>query len=142
MTTSSRPIDPIYDASHVPDLDHDRDLGAPGDYPFTRGVHSTGYRGKLWTMRMFAGFGSAEETNERFKTLLTQGNKGLSVAFDMATLYGYDSDAPEALGEFGVPAVADDDPNVGEFHDTGSSIEDGDHAQQQPDRVGVEDDSD
>ncbi|MCH8815455.1 MAG: methylmalonyl-CoA mutase, partial [Chloroflexi bacterium] len=101
MTTSSRPIDPVYDASHVPDLDHDRDLGAPGDYPFTRGVHSTGYRGKLWTMRMFAGFGSAEETNERFKTLLAQGNKGLSVAFDMATLYGYDSDAPEAIGEFG-----------------------------------------
>jgi methylmalonyl-CoA mutase N-terminal domain/subunit len=100
-TTSSRPIEPVYDASNIPDLDYDRDLGAPGDYPFTRGVHSTGYRGKLWTMRMFAGFGSAEETNERFKTLLAQGNNGLSVAFDMATLYGYDSDAPEALGEFG-----------------------------------------
>ena len=100
-TTSSRPIEPVYDASHIPDLDYDRDLAAPGDYPFTRGVHSTGYRGKLWTMRMFAGFGSAEETNERFKTLLAQGNNGLSVAFDMATLYGYDSDAPEALGEFG-----------------------------------------
>jgi methylmalonyl-CoA mutase N-terminal domain/subunit len=100
MTTSSRPIEPVYGP---PDAtpDYARELGAPGQYPFTRGVHATGYRGKPWTMRMFAGFGSVEETNERFRYLLSQGNTGLSIAFDMATLYGYDSDAPEAAGEFG-----------------------------------------
>ena len=75
-------------------------------YPYTRGVHATLYRGKLWTMRMFAGFGTAEETNARFSFLLEQGQTGLSVAFDMPTLYGYDSDAPEALGEFGKCGVA------------------------------------
>ncbi|NOZ72065.1 MAG: methylmalonyl-CoA mutase family protein, partial [Chloroflexi bacterium] len=83
-----------------------RDLGMPGEFPYTRGVHSTMYRGKLWTMRMFAGFGTAEETNQRYKYLLSQGNMGLSVAFDMPTLYGYDTDAPEALGEFGKCGVA------------------------------------
>lgn len=98
MTTSGRPIERIYDANSV--TGHP-EIEAPGSFPFTRGVHPTGYRGKLWTMRMFAGFGSVEETNERFKTLLAQGNSGLSIAFDMATLYGYDTDAPEALGEFG-----------------------------------------
>jgi methylmalonyl-CoA mutase N-terminal domain/subunit len=87
-------------------LDYDRDLGSPGAFPFTRGIHPTGYRGKRWTMRMFAGFGSAEETNERFKYLLEHGNTGLSVAFDMPTLYGYDTDAPEAAGEFGKCGVA------------------------------------
>jgi methylmalonyl-CoA mutase N-terminal domain/subunit len=101
MTTSGRPIQRLYDASSIAKTDPERDIGVPGSFPFTRGVHPTGYRGKLWTMRMFAGFGSAEETNERFKTLLAQGNSGLSVAFDMATLYGYDTDAPEAIGEFG-----------------------------------------
>jgi methylmalonyl-CoA mutase N-terminal domain len=95
MTTSSVPIERVYE----PDAGHD--TSSPGEYPFTRGVHKTGYRGKPWTMRMFAGFGSAEETNARFRYLLSQGNSGLSIAFDMATLYGYDTDAPEALGEFG-----------------------------------------
>ena len=81
-------------------------LGFPGEWPYTRGVHATGYRGRLWTMRMFAGFGSAEETNERFKYLLAHGNDGLSVAFDMPTLYGYDTDDPQAEGEFGTCGVA------------------------------------
>jgi methylmalonyl-CoA mutase N-terminal domain/subunit len=81
-------------------------INFPGQYPFTRGVHATGYRGKLWTMRMFAGFGTAEETNARFKYLLEQGQTGLSIAFDMPTLYGYDTDAPQALGEFGKCGVA------------------------------------
>ena len=81
-----------------PDLDYERDLGLPGQYPYTRGVQPTGYRGKLWTMRMFAGFGTAEETNARFKYLLAQGQTGLSIAFDLPTLYGYDTDAPEADG--------------------------------------------
>ena len=101
MTTSGRPIRRVYGPPDVATLDYDQDLGAPGDYPYTRGVHPTGYRGKPWTMRMFAGFGSAEETNSRFKYLLSQGNRGLSIAFDLPTLYGYDTDAPEALGEFG-----------------------------------------
>ena len=101
MTTSGRPIRRIYDPSDVAGLDYEQDLGAPGDYPYTRGVHATGYRGKPWTMRMFAGFGSAEETNARFKYLLSQGNRGLSIAFDLPTLYGYDTGAPEAYGEFG-----------------------------------------
>ncbi|MCP4519387.1 MAG: methylmalonyl-CoA mutase, partial [Delftia sp.] len=82
------------------------DLGFPGVYPFTRGVHSTMHRGRLWTMRMFAGFGSARETNARFKYLLEQGQTGLSTAFDLPTLYGYDTGAPEALGEFGKCGVA------------------------------------
>jgi methylmalonyl-CoA mutase N-terminal domain/subunit len=82
------------------------EIGLPGEYPFTRGVHATGHRGKLWTMRMFAGFGSAEETNARFRYLLAQGQTGLSIAFDMPTLYGYDTDAPEAEGEFGRCGVA------------------------------------
>jgi methylmalonyl-CoA mutase N-terminal domain/subunit len=90
----------------VADLDYLDDLGYPGEYPYTRSVHSTLYRGKPWTMRMFAGFGTAEETNERYKYLLKQGNMGLSVAFDLATLMGYDTDAPEAIGEFGKCGVA------------------------------------
>ncbi|OQY82823.1 MAG: methylmalonyl-CoA mutase [Anaerolineae bacterium UTCFX3] len=88
------------------DLDYASDLGLPGGYPFTRGVHPTLHRGKLWTMRMFAGFGTAEETNLRFKYLLDQGQTGLSIAFDLATLMGYDTDQPEALGEFGKCGVA------------------------------------
>lgn len=80
----------------------------PGHYPFTRGIHATGYQGKLWTMRMFAGFGTAEQTNERFRFLLSQGQTGLSTAFDMPTLMGYDSDAPLARGEVGVGGVAID----------------------------------
>jgi methylmalonyl-CoA mutase, N-terminal domain len=106
MTTSSEPIERLYTPLDVADLDYVADLGNPGEYPFTRGVHSTLYRGKPWTMRMFAGFGSAEETNARYKYLLSQGNMGLSVAFDLPTLMGYDTDAPEALGEFGKCGVA------------------------------------
>ncbi|MGH7690485.1 MAG: methylmalonyl-CoA mutase family protein, partial [Gemmatimonadaceae bacterium] len=82
------------------------DLGVPGAFPYTRGVHPTGYRGKLWTMRQFAGFGSAEDTNERFKFLLDHGQTGLSTAFDFPTLMGYDSDHPRSLGEVGKTGVA------------------------------------
>jgi methylmalonyl-CoA mutase N-terminal domain/subunit len=106
MTTSSEPIERLYTPLDVADLDYERDLGFPGEYPYTRGVHSTMHRGRLWTMRMFAGFGTAEETNERYKYLLQHGETGLSVAFDMPTLYGYDADAPEAVGEFGKCGVA------------------------------------
>ncbi|MGD8625062.1 MAG: methylmalonyl-CoA mutase family protein, partial [Anaerolineae bacterium] len=106
MTTSSAPVDRLYTPLDVADLDYERDLGFPGEYPFTRGVHATMHRGRLWTMRMFAGFGTAEETNARYKYLLEHGETGLSVAFDMPTLYGYDTDAPEALGEFGKCGVA------------------------------------
>ncbi len=106
VTTSSEPIHRLYSPLDVENLDYAADLGLPGEYPFTRGVHPTLHRGKLWTMRMFAGFGSAEETNRRFKYLLEQGQTGLSVAFDLPTLMGYDADAPEALGEFGKCGVA------------------------------------
>ncbi len=106
MTTSSRPVNRLYTPLDIAEMDYLRDLGMPGEYPYTRGVHSTMYRGRLWTMRMFAGFGTAEETNQRFKYLLEQGQTGLSVAFDMPTLYGYDTDAPEAIGEFGKCGVA------------------------------------
>ncbi|MBL8160774.1 MAG: methylmalonyl-CoA mutase family protein [Anaerolineae bacterium] len=106
LTQSSVPIERLYTPLDIAELDYLRDLGFPGEYPFTRGVHATGHRGKLWTMRMFAGFGTAEETNARYKYLLEQGNMGLSVAFDLATLMGYDTDAPEALGEFGKCGVA------------------------------------
>jgi methylmalonyl-CoA mutase N-terminal domain/subunit len=100
-TTSGRPIQPLYDLTDVAAIDYERDVGWPGEYPFTRGVHSSGYRGRLWTMRMFAGFGSVEETNARLKYLLEQGQTGLSIALDLPTLMGYDADAPEAAGEFG-----------------------------------------
>jgi methylmalonyl-CoA mutase N-terminal domain/subunit len=106
MTTSGRPIERLYTPLDIPDFDYMGDLGFPGEYPYTRGVHATGNRGKLWTMRMFAGFGTAEETNARYKYLLGQGNMGLSVAFDLPTLMGYDTDSPEALGEFGKCGVA------------------------------------
>ena len=84
----------------------DDDLAMPGDPPFTRGIHPTGYRGRLWTMRMFAGFGTAEDTNQRFKKLIDAGGTGLSIAYDMPTLYGYDHDEPRAEGEFGTCGVA------------------------------------
>jgi methylmalonyl-CoA mutase, N-terminal domain len=96
---------------HTPDtaeIDYERDLGYPGVYPFTRGVYPSMYRGKLWTMRQFAGFGTAEETNERFRYLLDHGQTGLSTAFDMPTLMGYDSDHPRSLGEVGREGVAID----------------------------------
>ena len=89
------------------------DLGMPGEYPFTRGVQPTMYRGKLWTMRMFAGFGTPEQTNERFKYLLAEGQTGLSTAFDFPTLMGYDSDSPRALGEVGVWSCGGHPPRHG-----------------------------
>jgi methylmalonyl-CoA mutase N-terminal domain/subunit len=106
ITTSGKPVERLYTPLDLPDFDYMGDLGFPGEYPYTRGIHATGHRGKLWTMRMFAGFGTAEETNARFKFLLDQGNMGLSVAFDLPTLMGYDTDAPEAIGEFGKCGVA------------------------------------
>jgi methylmalonyl-CoA mutase N-terminal domain/subunit len=106
ITTSGRPVRRVYEPVDVNDLEYERDLAGPGQYPYTRGVHASGYRGRLWTTRMFAGFGSAEETNARFRYLLSQGNSGLSIAFDLPTLYGYDTDAPEAYGEFGKCGVA------------------------------------
>ena len=108
ITTSSEEVNRLYTPLDVADLDYARDLGFPGEYPFTRGVHASGHRGRLWTMRMFAGFGSAEESNARYKYLLDakRGSGGLSIAFDLATLMGYDTDAPEALGEFGKCGVA------------------------------------
>lgn len=106
ITQSSVPINRLYTPLDISDMDYNNDLGNPGEFPFTRGIHATGYRGRLWTMRMFAGFGTAEETNERYKYLIDQGNMGLSVAFDLPTLMGYDTDAPEAIGEFGKCGVA------------------------------------
>ncbi|MEJ5240336.1 MAG: methylmalonyl-CoA mutase family protein [Anaerolineales bacterium] len=106
ITTSSEPINRLYTPLDIAEMDYLRDLGLPGEYPFTRGIHPTMHRGRLWTMRMFAGFGTAEETNQRFKYLLEQGQTGLSIAFDLPTLMGYDTDAPEALGEFGKCGVA------------------------------------
>ncbi len=106
MTTSSAPVNRLYTPLDVAELDYERDLGFPGEYPCTRGVHATMHRGRLWTMRMFAGFGTAEETNTRYKYLLDHGETGLSVAFDMPTLYGYDTDDPQAQGEFGRCGVA------------------------------------
>jgi len=106
VTTSGEPVQRLYTPVDTSEQDYARDLGFPGQYPFTRGVHPTMYRGRLWTMRMFAGFGSAEETNARYKYLLTHGETGLSVAFDFPTLYGYDTDHPLAEGEFGKCGVA------------------------------------
>jgi len=106
MTTSSEDIDRLYTPVSVAGMDYMSDLGLPGEYPYTRGIHPTMYRGRPWTQRMFAGFGTAEETNERFKYLLEKGQTGLSVAFDLPTLMGYDTDDPEALGEFGKCGVA------------------------------------
>jgi len=106
ITTSGVPVERLYTPMDLQDMDYLRDLGFPGEYPFARGVQATMYRGKLWTMRMFAGFGTAEETNARFKYLLGHGETGLSVAFDMPTLYGYDTDDAEAEGEFGKCGVA------------------------------------
>ena len=106
VTASSTSIERLYTPSWASPDDYLQQINLPGQYPYTRGIHATGYRGKLWTMRMFAGFGTAEETNRRFKYLLAEGQTGLSIAFDLPTLYGYDTDAPEALGEFGKCGVA------------------------------------
>src|SRR3989441_4072542 len=100
-TISGRPIDRLYTSDDLNGIDYARDIANPGEYPYTRGIHPTGYRGKLWTMRQFAGFGTPEETNERYKTLLKAGGTGLSVAFDLPTLMGRDPDHELSLGETG-----------------------------------------
>jgi methylmalonyl-CoA mutase, N-terminal domain len=105
-TLSGAPLAPIYGPDDLAGLEPGRDLGYPGQFPFTRGVHPTMYRGRLWTMRQFAGFGSAKQTNERFKFLLEHGQTGLSTAFDFPTLMGYDSDHERSLGEVGQVGVA------------------------------------
>jgi len=107
-TVSGMEVPQLVTPEQVAELDPVADLGVPGEFPYVRGVHPTGYRGKLWTMRQFAGFGSAADTNERFKFLLASGQTGLSVAFDLPTLYGYDSDHPMAAGEVGKCGVAID----------------------------------
>jgi methylmalonyl-CoA mutase N-terminal domain/subunit len=106
-TISGLPVEPVY-TPDTTEVDPDRDLGLPGEYPFTRGVYPSMYRGRLWTMRQFAGFGAAEETNARFRYLLEHGQTGLSTAFDMPTLMGYDSDHARSLGEVGREGVAID----------------------------------
>jgi methylmalonyl-CoA mutase, N-terminal domain len=100
-TISGRPIERLYTADDLHGLDPARDIAAPGEFPYVRGIHPTGYRGKLWTMRQFAGFGTPEETNARYKTLLRAGGTGLSVAFDLPTLMGRDPDHELSLGEVG-----------------------------------------
>jgi methylmalonyl-CoA mutase N-terminal domain/subunit len=106
ITASSEEVNRLYTPLDLPDFDYQGDLSFPGEYPFTRGVHATGHRGRLWTMRQFAGFGSAEESNARYKYLLEHGSGGLSIAFDLPTLMGFDTDASEAEGEFGKCGVA------------------------------------
>jgi methylmalonyl-CoA mutase, N-terminal domain len=107
-TISGMEVNPLSAPDDVAGLDFNRDLAFPGQFPYTRGIHPTGYRGKLWTMRQFAGFGTARQTNERFHYLMSQGQMGLSTAFHLPTLYGYDSDHPYAAGEVGKCGVAVD----------------------------------
>ncbi|MDX6521431.1 MAG: methylmalonyl-CoA mutase, N-terminal domain, partial [Gaiellales bacterium] len=106
-TISGIPYAPVYTPETSP-IDYQRDLGDPGQFPYTRGIHASMYRGKLWTMRQFAGFGTASETNARFKFLISQGTTGLSTAFDFPTLQGYDSDHEFSQGEVGKVGVAID----------------------------------
>ncbi|WP_035242926.1 acyl-CoA mutase large subunit family protein [Desulfitobacterium hafniense] len=108
MTVSSAPIAPLYSPDNTPEIDFEKDINYPGAYPYTRGVRTNMYRGRLWTMRQFAGFATAVESNQRYKFLLSQGQTGLSVAFDMPTIMGYDSDHPRAYGEVGRVGVAID----------------------------------
>ena len=107
-TGSGQAVDRLYTPAEIAALDYQHDLGFPGEFPYTRGVYPTMYRGRLWTMRQYAGFGTARETNERFKYLLSQGQTGLSVAFDLCTQIGYDSDHPMSRGEVGKVGVAID----------------------------------
>src|SRR6056297_4057980 len=106
--TGGQEVDPLYTPADVPDHDYREDLGFPGEEPYTRGVYSTMHRGRLWTMRQYAGMGTASETNERFQYLIDQGSSGLSMAFDLPTQIGYDSDAAMAAGEVGKAGVAID----------------------------------
>src|SRR3954453_9994432 len=107
-TISGEEVEPLYTAEDLPDP---AEIGLPGEYPFTRGVYPSMYRGRLWTMRQFAGFGTAEETNRRFRYLLDHGQTGLSTAFDMPSLMGHDSDHARSLGEAGRGGVAIDTPD-------------------------------
>jgi methylmalonyl-CoA mutase N-terminal domain/subunit len=106
QTVSLEEINRLYDPSDTEKVDFDRDISTPGQFPYTRGIHATGYRGRLWTMRQFAGFGTPEETNGRFKYLLKEGQTGLSVAYDLPALMGYDADSPLSEGEVGKCGVA------------------------------------
>ena len=105
-TVSGRPVERVYGPESVESISHEADVGPPGEFPYTRGIHSTMYRGRLWTMRQFSGFGTAADTNQRYKFLLEKGQTGLSVAFDMPTLMGLDSDHPRSSGEVGRCGVA------------------------------------
>src|ERR1700681_3038892 len=105
-TSSHIPVQPLYTPADVKGSDHEHEVGYPGEYPFTRGVQATMYRGRLWTMRQYAGMGDAEESNKRYKYLLAHGTTGLSVAFDLPTQIGLDSDNPLAAGEVGKVGVA------------------------------------
>ena len=108
LTGSNIEVNRVYTELDIQEFDYLRDLGFPGEYPYTRGVQPTMYRGRLWTMRQYAGFGTAEESNNRYKYLLSQGQTGLSVAFDLPTQIGYDSDHPLSRGEVGKVGVAID----------------------------------
>jgi methylmalonyl-CoA mutase N-terminal domain/subunit len=120
-TLGGLPLRPVYGPEDATARDVSRDIGAPGEYPYTRGIHPRMYRDRVWTMRQFAGFGSAADTNARYRFLLSQGQTGLSVAFDMPTLMGHDSDAPESLGEVGRCGVAVD--SVEDMHALFSGID-------------------
>jgi methylmalonyl-CoA mutase N-terminal domain/subunit len=124
ITVSSVPIEPLYTPESLNGFDPEADLGYPGQYPFTRGVHATMYRSRLWTMRQFAGFGTARQTNERFKFLLGKGQTGLSTAFDLPTLMGLDSDDPRSLGEVGRLGVTMD--TLDDMNELFASIDVGD----------------
>jgi methylmalonyl-CoA mutase N-terminal domain/subunit len=106
VTTSSEPVNDLYGPEDVEHIDFSRDIGYPGEYPYTRGIHANMHRGRLWTMRQFAGFGTARDTNKRFKYLLEHGQTGLSTAFDLPTLMGRDADDPLSEGEVGICGVA------------------------------------
>ncbi|HMC74035.1 MAG TPA: methylmalonyl-CoA mutase family protein, partial [Terriglobales bacterium] len=108
QTSSQIPVQPLYTPADLENSDYDAQIGYPGEFPFTRGVQATMYRGRLWTMRQYAGMGDAEESNKRYKYLLANGTTGLSVAFDLPTQIGMDSDHPMSLGEVGKVGVAID----------------------------------
>src|SRR5688572_17768362 len=105
-SVSLEEVNRLYTPADLKGVDFNQDISFPGEFPYTRGIHPTGYRGKLWTMRQFAGFSTPEETNARFKYLLDQGQTGLSVAYDLPTLMGYDADSPLSEGEVGKCGVA------------------------------------
>src|SRR5438093_10735019 len=105
-TSSAKPVRPLYAPADLDGRDYLRDLGLPGEFPYTRGVQPTMYRGRFWTMRQYAGFADAEESNRRYRYLLDQGQTGLSVAFDLPTQIGYDADDPRAEGEVGKVGVS------------------------------------